>query len=293
MPLSFDPYEEYTEGTEFQWYGRVVRFCEQDATPEHKERIGALPDTFVKQLVLEIEGVSIEWVGEDGNLRRFTADKSNADGSEKAGRGGRAKWSAMLAPIIAPTDAEAALRGKFRKHGPDGRSWVGAPGLGYDGKAPDFPECLEGHIFLIENRRIEFGTNRLTGETIATNIPALVRQEDDFVYEGTPPQFTYGGGATATAPTDAEVVEGPAAQIPSPAQFFTAIDGVRADFHALHEALATNGADVEPYRTMAIGSQGRQNLVNKGIIEVGSDQIIRVLLESIPDTVEELKELAG
>lgn len=291
MPLTTDPGELYDAGTEFSWYGRVIKFTEEDSSPEHKDRIGANPETYVGQLVLEIEGVSVEWLGEFGNRRLYTADLYNADGSQKKGRGGRAKWSALLASIIAPTDVAAALKAGFRKRGPDGKTWVGAPGMGYSASAPDFPECLEGHIFYIENRRIQFGTNRLTGEDIVSNIPALVRREDDYVHEGTVPQITYGGGATV-APDEEPGMPG-AVETPPPSVFFAAIDGVRNDFNALHEAMVNAGVDCEPYRTLALQRDSNNGLVAKGLIAVGPDKTIAVTVDPMLSTVEQLKELVA
>lgn len=290
MPLSVNVGDKYSEGTEFTWIGRILKFTEEDSPPGHKERIGANPETYVGQLVLEIEGVSVEWIGEYGNVRRYTADLYNKDGTEKPGRGGRAKWSALLAPIIAPPDPTAALKAKFRKHGPDGRSWVGAAGLGYvqDDK---FPECLEGHIFYIEMRRLEFGTNRLTGEVIASTIPALVRREDDYVHEGTPAQLTY-GDRMAVSP-DAEVTaELPPIVTATPSQFIHAILGVRDAGPALLEAMQTSGVDVEPYRTMVFNKAQHQALFDKGFIVLNpADQTIGKGETPVPDTVEEFKAL--
>lgn len=291
MPLSVNVGEEYAAGTEFTWYGKVLKFTEEDSPPDHKERIGANPETYVGQLVLEIEGISVEWVGEYGNRRRYTADLYGSTGEKKAGRGGRAKWSALLAPIIAPPDPAAALKAKFRKRGPDGRSWVGAPGLGYV-QDDTFPECLEGHIFLIEMRRIEFGTNRLTGETIASSIPALIMRADDYVHEGTPPQFTY-GDRTVVSPDPEVGTEVTSAEISCPELFFAAIDGARNAVPALFEAMQAAGVDVEPYRTVAFNDEKRQALFDKGYLTLEPDQTIAIGPEEAPNTVEEFKELFG
>jgi hypothetical protein len=291
MPLSIRAGEQYSEGAEFSYYGRVVKFREEDSDPGHKERIGAAPETYVGQLVLEIEGVSVEWIGEYGNVRRYTADVYNADGSEKPGRGGRAKWSAMLAPIIAPTDPNAALKAGFRKRGPDGRSWVGAPGLGYDPDAPDFPESLEGHIFYVEMRRIEFGTNRLTGEVITSTIPALVRREDDYVHEGTPTQLSYGGRSAVTPDDEGDETTTAPAAIPTPTEFIAAVVGTRNAVPALFESMEAAGVNVEPYRTVAFNDAKRQMLFDKGLLELKDDQTIAPGLVAPPVTIEKFKEM--
>lgn len=297
MPqLDHDPYAQYSEGTSFTYYGRVLKFRREDSPAGHKETIGAHPDTFVGQYVVEIEGISVEWIGEDGNLRRTTADYMKNDGSPKAGRGGNTKWGALLAPIIAPTDATAALKAGFRKRDPTGKSWVGAPGLGYDGRAGDFPECLEGHIFYIENRRTEFGTNRQTGEPIAVYTPAFLRREDDYVHEGTPTQISYGERAAVTPDAGEASASAVDAPVPTPDEFFEAISGVRNDKYALLEAVQAAGVDCEPYRTLVLGRAGTQPLVDAGLIEIDpGTQIIKVTgdlskLETSDDLVDKLKE---
>lgn len=292
MPLSVNVGEEYAAGTEFTWYGKILKFTEEDSPPGHKDRIGANPETYVGQLVLEIEGISVEWVGEYGNVRRYTADLYSSTGEKKAGRGGRAKWSALLAPIIAPPDPTAALKAKFRKRGPDGRSWVGAPGLGYV-QDDTFPECLEGHIFLVEMRRIEFGTNRLTGETIASSIPALIMRADDYVHEGTPPQFTYGDRTVVSPDTETTAEVAVPVSVVSPSTFIASIVGVRNAVPALFEVMQAKLTDVEPYRTVAFNDEKRQALFDGGYLVLNADQTIGLGAAAVPDTVEEFKELFG
>jgi len=293
--LTFDPRQGWAESDRFTFIGRVEKFREEDASPEHKERIGANPDTFIGQIVVEISGVDVRWVGEDGNLRRWTGDRYNYDGSQKTRRGGKA--SQMLEPLYAPVDADAARQAGFRKRDPSGRV-VGAPGLGlkpedYPG---EFPEAaVEGHQYLVEIRRIEFGLRSDTDEPIATYIPVLLELKDDYVHEGEPRAIPYGAARTseegvqapAMSPAD-DVGPGPHVGVPTkesnPHDFLSAIEGARFDFHAMYEAIKDSGLDQEPWRTLVVNDEKRQALFTHGFIALNEDKTI-TLVGTRPDAL--------
>lgn len=298
MPMKFRARETAAEGSEFEYIGRIVTFREQDSPADHKDTIGADPDTEVLQLVVEIEGVSVEWVGDEGNVRRFTADTQNKNGEFKKGRNHKA-WH-ILAPIIAPADegeARAVVDEKgrpvFVTRDRQGNETI-ITGLGYDDSAPDFPEKLEGRTFKIVHRWVGFGLNKDTGQEIRGMIPVLAEEMPKrYVYDGpTPTRITYksrtavsreAGEATGA---DGEVEEPEPAD---PQDFFDAIEGRRLQLADLNEACSVPGLRVEPYRTLIATRSGRQALIDQGYVSV--DETKTITVETVP-TLDELTELA-
>lgn len=298
MPMKFRAKETAAEGAEFEYVGRILKFREQDSPADHKATIGADPDTEVLQLAVEIEGVSIEWVGDEGNKRQFTADTQTKTGEFKKGRNHKAWY--ILAPIIAPADEDEARtvldekgRAVFVTRDRKGNEVV-QTGLGYDDEAPDFPEKLEGRTFKIVHRWVEFGTNKATGEAIRGMLPILTEEmPKSYVFDGVPARVSYKGRATATREAgeatgaDGDVAESAPA---SPEAFFDAIDGRRLQLADLNEACAAPDLRVEPYRTLIATRSGRQALVDEGYISLSDDKTIAVEIVASLDVLLELAE---
>jgi len=290
------------EGNDFEYIGRIRKFRYQDSDAEHKQAIGADPDTEILQLVVEVEGVSIEWTGDLGNVYPpFTADVMTKTGEFKKGRNHKAFH--ILAPIIAPEDEEEARaivdekgRQVFVTRGRGGVETV-ITGLGYDEDAPDFPEKLEGKVFKLAHRWVEFGINKDTKLPIRSQLPILLEElPDDYVFEGDAPKVTY-KTRTPTAREDGESTGGDSGVDPEPADtqdFFDAIEGRRLQLADLNEACAAPSLRVEPYRTLVATRSGRNALVDKGYISIGDDKTITV--ENVPSldellaTAEEVQE---
>jgi len=297
MPMKFRARETAAEGDEFEYVGRVVAFSEQDSPADHKATIGADPDTEVLQLVVEIEGVSVEWVGDEGNKRRFTADIQTKTGEFKKGRNHKA-WH-ILVPIIAPDNEDEARavvdekgRPVFVTRGKGGVEVV-ATGLGYDDSAPDFPEKLVGRVFKVVHRWVGFGMNKETGQEIRGMLPILSEElPKDYVFDGTPARITYKGRTTASREAgESTGVDGdlPESEPADPEAFFGAINGRRLQLADLNEACSSPALRVDPYRTLIATRSGRQALVDGDYISVGDDKTITV--ENVPDLTE-LVELA-
>lgn len=299
MPMKFKAKASAAEGSEFEYLGRIVRFREQDSPADHKNTIGADPDTEVLQLVVEIEGVSVEWIGDEGNRRRFTADTQSKTGEFKKGRNHKA-WH-ILAPIIAPTDEDEARavldekgRPVFVTRDRAGNETV-TTGLGYDEEAPDFPEKLEGRVFKIVHRWIGFGLNKETGQEMRGMVPVLAEElPKTYVYDGTPAKITYKGRTAATREAgEATGADDGTTADPDPADpqvFFDAIAGRRLQLADLNEACSDPALRVEPYRTLIATRSGRQALVDKGYVSVEDDKTIATDYD-VP-TLDELTELA-
>jgi hypothetical protein len=99
------------------------------------------------------------------------------------------------------------------------------------------------------------------------------------VHEGTPTPLTYGApvaDAEGSSPDKPAV----AVEAATPAQFFSTINGVRFDLHALYEAIDNGdpGVSEEPYRTFIVNKERRQALVDKGFIAVnnGNVEVLKV-----------------
>ncbi len=291
MALGFRVREAAAESDEFTYIGKVVTFRVQDSDAEHKKNIGADEDTRVDQIVLEIEGVSVERLCEDGKWR-FSGDIMSKTGEYKKGRNYKAWY--LLAPIIAPDNEEDARnvldekgRQVFVTRGKNG-SEVVLVGLGYDDEAPDFPEKLEGRVFKIAHRWVGFGKNKDTGEEIRGMVPILLEEmPKGYVYEGEVSRISCKDRATTPREAGEDSPE------PEPAdttEFFAAIEGRRLRLADLHEAVKGNPAlMVDPYRTLIATTTGRQALVEKGFISLDDDKTI--VLEDLPD-LDMLVELA-
>lgn len=271
MPLRFDTRKAAEEGDEFSYIAKVVTFQEADLTPEERAAYNAEEGTDQYQLLIGLEGVSVEWVGDEGNRRTFWAKRTQPNGESKKGRNN--KGYHILKSIIAPVDPdEAEAEGFVDKSGhPE-------PGLGYDDAAPDFPNCLEGKIVRVAHRWITFGKDD-TGEPIRSMIPAIIEEfPDDYVHEGKVPKITYKGRKTTTrevgeptggtgAPEVAEEVEAA-----DPAEFFGALDGSKLHLQSLHESMKDiPGLQVEPYRTLYASKAGRKALLDSGCISVNDE----------------------
>lgn len=271
MPLRFDTRKAAEEGDEFSYIARVVTFQEADLTPEERASYGAEEGTDQYQLLIGLEGVSVEWVGDEGNLRTFWAKRTQPNGEPKKGRNNKSYH--ILKSIIAPVDPdEAESEGFVDKQGnPE-------PGLGYDDSAPDFPGCLEGKIVRVAHRWITFGKDD-AGEPIRSMIPALIEEfPDDYVHEGKVPKITYKGRKTTTReagePTGGtgETVAPEEADAADPTAFFEALDGAKLHLQSLHEVMKDNpGLQVEPYRTLYASKAGRKALLDSGCISVNDE----------------------
>lgn len=285
MPLRFHT-DKFAEKDDFEYLARIVTFKEVDLTPEERTNYQAEPGTEQYQLIIELEGVSIEWVGDEGNLRTFNAKLTTPAGAEKKGRNFKAYH--ILRYLVAPVDAaEAAEEGYTDSKG------NGQPGLGYNAEASDFPECLEGKVVKVAHKFIAFGTDKATGEAMRSMIPAILEVlPDDYVHEGKVPKITYKGRKTtpreAGEPgSEVEAEETVTAVAADPSEFFTALDGQKLHLQALHEAMKDNpGLQVEPYRTLYGSKAGRAALVESGCITV-DDQTPPTI------TVEEVLDLAA
>ena len=277
MALKFNT-GKFSEKDDFEYIARILAFREVDLTPEERTNYNAEPGTDQYQLLIQLEGVSIEWVGDEGNLRTFTAKLTTPAGAEKKGRNFKAYH--ILRYLLAPVDeTEAEEAGYVDSKG------RGLPGLGYDEAASSFPECLEGKVVKVAHKFIAFGTDKATGEAMRSMIPAILEVlPDDYVHEGKVSKITYKGRKTSSlepgepgSPVvdDSDVTVAEAAD---PSEFFAAIDGQKLHLQALHEATKDNpGLQVEPYRTLIASKAGRAALAASGCI---------VLDDSTPPTIE-------
>jgi len=293
MALGFKVKEAAAESDEFTYEGRIATFRVQDSDAAHKTNIGADEDTRVDQLVLEIEGVSVERLCEDGKWR-FTADTMTKTGEYKKGRNHKA-WH-LLSPIIAPDTEEEARnvldekgRQVFVTRDKKGNEVV-QTGLGYDDEAPDFPEKLEGRVFKIAHRWVGFGRNKQTGEEIRGMVPILLEEKPDgYVYEGEVTRISCKDRAT-TGRGAGEEGAAPEPEPSDPQDFFDAIESRRLRLADLHEAVKDNpGLMVEPYRTLIATATGRQALTEQGYVSLDENKLI--VVENVPD-LSELEELA-
>jgi len=292
MPLRFNTRKAAEEGDEFSYIARVQTFQEVDLTPDERADYGAKEGTDQFQLLISLEGVSVEWVGDEGNLRTFWAKRTQPDGQSKKGRNNKSYQ--ILQYLIAPTDPDDAEAEGFVDK-------AGNPitGLGYDDDAPDFPQCLEGKIVKVAHRWVTFGRDPETKEPMRSMIPAILEiLDDDYVHEGQVPKITYkgrrtssreegeptGGTGEAKAPEEVEAAD--------PEEFFAAIDGKQLHLQSLHEAVKDNpGLQVEPYRTLYASKAGRKALVDSGCISVDDSTPPVITVEEALD-LEALEELA-
>lgn len=287
MALKIDP-KNFGKRDDFSYYGRVLYFRQEESDADHKQKIGADPQTSIPRLHIKIAGESIEWVGPDGNVREFWADMCMADGSEYEGRGN--KLYHTLAPIIAPVEPDECLRGATHYKDKQGNP---TPGLGYDIDAPDFPECLEGKVFKVAHKWISLGTNRETKEEMRFMVPALTEEmPSTWVFQGERRRVTYKGrpgDAPGAGPTAAAAVaaagEGPA----DPVVFFEAISGVEFKMATLLKACkGVSGLGVDPYRSLIASKKGLEALANCPYVDVSGGT---VELVEVPETVAEVAAL--
>ena len=286
MPLRFDTRKAAEEGDEFSYIARVVTFQEADLTPEERTAYNAEEGTDQYQLLIGLEGVSVEWVGDEGNLRTFWAKRTQPNGEPKKGRNN--KGYHILKSVIAPADPDEAEADGFVD-----KSGHPEPGLGYDDAAPDFPNCLEGKIVRVAHRWVTFGKDE-TGEPIRSMIPALIEEfPDDYVHEGKVTKITYKGRKTTTReagePTGgtAEPEEAVEVEPADPADFFAALDGAKLHLQSLHEVMKDNPRlQVEPYRTLYASKAGRKALLDSACISVDDETPPNI-------TVEEALDLAA
>jgi len=297
VPLRFDTRKAAEEGDEFSYIAKVVTFQEVDLTPEERSAYGAEEGTDQYQLLIGLEGVSVEWVGDEGNLRTFWAKRVSPGGEPKKGRNNKAYQ--ILKHIIAPVDPEEALAEGFAD-----RAGNAEPGLGYDDAAPGFPECLEGKIMRVAHRWVTFGKDPDTGEPFRSMIPAFIEEmPDDYVHEGKVPKITYKGRRTASRevgePGSRDVAQEPGAgedpkavEAAGPNEFFEALEGKQLHLQSLHEAMKDNpGLQVEPYRTLYASKAGRKALVDFGCISTDDATPPNITVEEILD-LDALTELA-
>lgn len=287
MPLRINP-KNFGKRDDFTYYGRVIVAEGIDSDAEHKRNIGADPDREIPRFHLKIEGVSIEWVGPDGNVREFWADMLLADGSEYEGRNN--KIYHMLASIIAPTDPDECLR-----HDPPykNRDGTPAPGLGYSIDAADFPECLVGKTFKVGHRFITFGKNQTTGEEIRTMVPVLIEEmPHGWVWTGERRRITYKGRPGDSAVAAAAATDAGTTTPAEPADFFQAIDGAEFRMAALLKACKATGIpglNTDPYRSLIASKAGLEALKNCAYITVNAENIIELV--DIPESVDALRDL--
>ena len=291
MPLRFNT-GKFAEKDDFEYIARVVTFQEVDLTDQERADYNADAGTEQYQLVIQLEGISIEWVGDEGNLRSFTAKLTTPSGAEKKGRNFKAYH--ILRHIVAPVDeAEAEAEGFVDAKG------NAQPGLGYDEMAASFPQCLEGKIVKVAHKWVTYGKDPTSGEPMRSMIPAILEVlPDDYVREGKVAKITYKGRRTsAQEPGEPGGTSEPVEETEpaDPAEFFAALDGAKLHLQSLHEAMKDNpGLQVEPYRTLYASKAGRAVLVESGCITVDDATPPVIAVEDILDlaALEELAEAA-